>query len=133
MTAANSAIILDIFIFLFGLVISGSGALMLAIARKLIRGEISRKRYMGIGFKIKEAFASDEAWYRINRDGAKLMVVPSLAFVACGVLLALCPFFFPSLRDILLVITFACIIMMILVLAGYVIWVRRSEPGRKAA
>ncbi len=69
--AATNGIFMGIIIAINGLVLIGVGLLLYRVAGELVRGEISRKNYMGRGFKIKEAFASDEAWYRINREGGK--------------------------------------------------------------
>jgi hypothetical protein len=118
---------------IFGLFISGAGLLMLVVSRKLIRCEISRKGYMGIGIKIKEAFASDEAWYRINREGGKLMIIPSLAYVVIGILIALCPFILPGSRETVVIAGLAGVVVVMFPLFGYVIWVRRNEPRRKMA
>lgn len=132
-TAANSDIIVSIIMVIFGLILTLMGLLMLVVARQLIKGEISRKNYMGRGIKIKEAFASDEAWYRINRGGGKLMIFPSLALMALGVLLVLCPFIFPGSVKAVVIIALVCIVITALPLFGYVIWVKHTEPKRKAA
>jgi len=124
---------MNIIMVIFGLIIIGAGLLMLVVSRKLIRCEISRQRYMGIGIKIKEAFASDEAWYRINRGGGKLMIIPSLAYVVIGILIALCLFILPGCRETIVIAGLAGVVVAQFPLFGYVIWVRRNEPRRKMA
>ncbi|HEY3272881.1 MAG TPA: SdpI family protein, partial [Methanocella sp.] len=112
MAATDSDMIMSAIMVIFGLIISGAGLLMLVTARKLVRGEISRKGYMGRGIKIKEALASDEAWYRINREGGRLMIVPSEALMVCGIALALGPFIAPSLEEAIFVVTISWILLM---------------------
>jgi VIT1/CCC1 family predicted Fe2+/Mn2+ transporter len=131
MAATNSDIIMNIVIVIFGLIIIGARLLMLVVSRKLIRCEISRQRYMGIGIRIKEAFASDEAWYRINRGGGKLMIIPSLAYVVIGALIALCPFILHGYRETIVIAGLVGVVAVMFLLFGYVIWVQRNEPGRK--
>jgi hypothetical protein len=133
MALANAEIIMDAIMVIYGAIILLIGVLMLVVSFLLIKGRISRKGNMGIGFRTREAKASDEAWYRINRDGGKLMILPSLAFMASGLLLVLCPFLAPGLRDAVVLVVLACAIVTALLLGGYVLWVRRNEPGRKAA
>jgi hypothetical protein len=111
---------------IYGTVISLPGLLMLIVSYLLIKGRVSRKRNMGTGIRTREAYASDEAWYRINREGGKLMIIPSAGFVACGLLLVISPFIAPGLREAGTVAILACAIGTVLLLGGYVIWVRRD-------
>ena len=122
-----------------GLVIIGVGLFVSRVAGELVRGEISRKNYNGRGFKIKEAFASDEAWYRINREGGKRMILSSKLLVVIGVLMALfgvlmaiCDF--PRLFSILIFnAAFVAVILVMLVPScWYVIQVKRDERKRRA-
>ena len=116
-----------------GLIILGPGLLSFAVARQLIRSEISRKGYRGRGIKIREAFASDEAWYRINRGGGKLLLIPSLAFIALGLGMIACALLRPGWILAVLIAGIACILVSCLPLFGYVIWVKHTEPKRKPA
>ena len=123
-----------------GLIIVGAGWVSLVVAGKLVRGEVSRKNNMGMGFKIKEAYASDEAWYRINRDGGKQMILPSKAVIALGVLMVLYGVLMIPCRFVIhtsfLVFNILMVVMMLIILVpafGYWIWVRRNERKRKAA
>ena len=130
-TVTHSDLVIRILLVFFGLIFICSGLLSLSVARQLIRGEISRKEYMGRGIKIKEALASDEAWYRINRGGGKAMIIPSLAFIAMGLITIACAFLYPS--AIILVAWIPFILVSFLPLFGYVIWVKRTETKRKTA
>jgi hypothetical protein len=131
MEVSNPTIIVNIIAAIFGLIIFCVGLLMLLVSYLLIKGKISRKRNMGIGFRIEEAYASDEAWYRINRGGGKLMIIPSLAYVVIGILIALCPFILPGYRETIVIAGLVGVIVVMFPLFGYVIWVQRNEPRRK--
>ncbi len=133
MVTVYSDIIFRITMVICGLIIICPGLLILSVARKLIRGEISRKNYMGRGIKIKEAFASDEAWHRINRGGGKLLIIPALAFIAMGLSVIACALLYPGGITAIFVAGMACVLVSLLPLFGYVIWVKRTEPKRKAA
>jgi membrane protein implicated in regulation of membrane protease activity len=140
MATTNAEIIFNVAIAVSGLIFAALGLVMYYMSRKLVRGEVSRKNNMGIGFKIKEAYASDEAWYRINRGGGKLMILPSLTLAALGVLMALfgvlMAFFGFAFHFSLLVsiVVMVAIVLIVLVPScGYWIWVRRNERKRKAA
>jgi|AGTN01.2.fsa_nt_gi hypothetical protein len=123
-----------------GLIFIGIGLALHRLAGKLVRGQISRKNYMGRGFKIKEALASDEAWYRINREGGKQMILPSLIVVALGMLMALFGVLlaiFEFLSDTSLLIYYIAMAVAVLVMVvppiRYVIWIKRNERKNKAA
>ena len=140
MATTNADIIIGVILAINGLVLIGVGLVLYHVAGKLVRGEVSRKNNMGIGFKIKEAYASDEAWYRINREGGKRMIRPSLAVTALGVLVALfgvlmALFGFASHTSLLIYDIAMVVILLVLLVpsCGYVIWVKRNERKRKAA
>ena len=123
-----------------GLVFVGAGWVMLVVAGKLVRGEVSRKSNMGMGFRIKEVYASDEAWYRINREGGKQMILPAKAVIALGVLMVLYGALTIPLRFVIhtsfLVFNVIIVVILLVILVpsvGYWLWVRRNERKRKAA
>lgn len=123
-----------------GLVLVGAGWVLLVVSRKLIRGEVSRKNNMGMGFKITEAYASDEAWYRINREGGKKMILPSKLVIALGVLMALygvliIPFRFVFQTSFLVFNVVMVVILLVILVpsCGYTIWVKRNERKKKVA
>ena len=60
----------------------GLGLLLVALAIPLILGRVKPNRAYGI--RISAAFASEEAWYRINRQGGFCMVGFGLAQVLLG-------------------------------------------------
>ena len=61
------------------------------------------------------------------------MIIPSLAFIAMGLSMIACAILYPGGIVALLVTGVACIIVSCLPLFGYVIWIKRTEPKRKAA
>ncbi len=138
MATINTEIVLNVLIVACGLSIIGAGWAWLVIGGKLARGEIPRKN-MGIGFKIKEAYASDEAWYRINREGGKQMILSSKALAAPGALMVLfgivVALFGFELRFMFLVPAVALVAIFLILLVPscwYVIRVKRNERKRKA-
>jgi hypothetical protein len=56
-----------------------SGLLMAALALPLLRGSIGRNAWYGI--RTPASMASDEAWYAINRQGARPLIFCGLATV----------------------------------------------------
>ena len=140
MTTIDAEIVLSVAMVINGLVLIGAGWVMLVVSGKLVRGEVSRKNNMGIGFKIKEAYASDEAWYRINREGGKQMILPSKAVIALGALMALygvliipCQFVFQTSFLVFNIVMVVVVLAILVPAIGYWIWVRRNERKRKAA
>jgi membrane protein implicated in regulation of membrane protease activity len=133
MATANADIIFNVALAINGLIFVAIGLVLYYVSRKLIQGKVGRKNNMGIGFKIKEAYASDEAWYRINREGGKLMIAPSLALIALGVLMVLCGILFHISLLVFNIAIVVSLLVIVLPLFGYWIWVRRNERKRKAA
>lgn len=127
MAISDPTIIVNVIAAIFGLIISLIGLLMLTVSYLLIKGRISRSRNMGIGFRIKEAYASDEAWYHINREGGKLMILPSLAQIACGLFIIYAAFDVPWLLTAVILIAIALAIAGSLILLGYVKRVSQNE------
>ena len=62
-----------------------AGAALVGIAVPLLRGRIPPNHWYGI--RIRAAFASDEAWYRINRHGGKSFACLGVATALTGVLI----------------------------------------------
>jgi hypothetical protein len=54
----------------------------------LPRGSVGRNNYYGsrYGFRYAKAYASDDAWLRINRYGARQQKIWSLPIIAAGLL-----------------------------------------------
>ena len=64
------------------------GVLVILLALPLYRGKVGRNWVYGVRFRA--SFASDEAWYAINRYGARqLMLWSSLLVILGGVVLLL--------------------------------------------
>ena len=59
-----------------------AGLLTVALAIPLLQGRIGRNALYGVRFR--QCFQSDEAWFAINRYGAKRMLVWALPMVASG-------------------------------------------------
>jgi hypothetical protein len=68
----------------FGFGYLGMGLLFVALAVPLIRGRVRPNVWYGI--RIRAAFASEEAWYRINRHGGKSLLVLGCTIAAIGIL-----------------------------------------------
>ena len=66
------------------LTFSGVGLLFVALAIPLIRGKVRPNRAYGV--RIPAAFASEEAWYRINRHGGFCLLGFGLANLLLGCL-----------------------------------------------
>src|SRR5512141_3345449 len=68
----------------FGLGFLGLGLFFVAIAIPLIQGRVKPNDWYGI--RIPAAFASEEAWYRINRHGGKSVLGMGVAVAVLGAL-----------------------------------------------
>jgi SdpI/YfhL protein family len=65
------------------------GLLTIALAIPLFQGRVGRNALYGVRFR--QCFQSDDAWFAINRYGAKRMMVWALPMVASGALAFLIP------------------------------------------
>lgn len=65
------------------------GALIIALSIPLLWGKIGMNRWYGMRFK--KSFESKENWYKINRYGAKRMMVWSAVIIAIGMMTLLVP------------------------------------------
>lgn len=130
--ASSDLMIFNIIMAIMGLIIFIVGVYLLNVLIKLINGRIKRDERMGRGFKIKEALVSDEAWYKINRDGAKLMILPTLLLMACGIFLVIIPLVFSSLLEAVFIFTMACVLLLGAVSVGYAISVKRNAAHGKS-
>lgn len=66
-----------------------TGVILVALCIPLVRGHIPRNSWYGI--RLPQSFASDDAWYAINRFGAKRMIVWAIPLILVG----LVSFFLP--------------------------------------
>src|SRR6476660_6499302 len=78
----------------------GTGLLLIAICVPLLRGSIRRNRFYG--FRLRRSFESEEDWQRINRYGARWMIIWSIILI--GIVIAT---FFIPLRDSITVLIWA--------------------------
>jgi hypothetical protein len=76
------------------------GLLTIGLAIPLLQGNIGRNALYGVRFR--QSFQSEEAWFAINRYGAKRMIIWALPVIAIGV--ATLPF--PLQRHPLLALLF---------------------------
>ena len=60
-----------------------SGLITIAISIPLLLGKVKRNTYYGV--RSAAGFESDEVWFRINRYGAKRLIVWSMPVLAVGV------------------------------------------------
>jgi hypothetical protein len=67
---------------LFGAILLGCGLMLFLMAIPLLRGSVGRNNYYS--FRYARAYASDDAWRRINRYGARQRMIWSLPIIAAG-------------------------------------------------
>ena len=60
-----------------------SGLLCLALAIPLARGRVPRNAFYGVRFP--QSFASDDAWFAINRFGGQRLVLWSIPIILVGI------------------------------------------------
>jgi SdpI/YfhL protein family len=66
-----------------------TGLLIIGLAIPLVRGRIGRNGWYGI--RLPESFRSDEAWYAINRFGAKRMIAWAIPLIFVGLVSVFLP------------------------------------------
>ena len=66
-----------------------TGGIVLLLALPLLRGSIKPNHLYGVRFA--QAFASDQAWYEINRYGARRLIFWSIPVVLLGVVAIFLP------------------------------------------
>jgi len=95
---------------LFGAILLGFGLILFLMAIPLLRGSVGRNNYYG--FRYAKAYASDDAWRRINRYGARQQMIWSLPIIAAGLLAFWLPLDEqPLLLYPLLAVILACILI----------------------
>ena len=60
-----------------------TGLLLIGLCIPLARGRVGPNRWYGV--RLRQSFQSDEAWYDINRYGAKRLIVWSTPLVVVGI------------------------------------------------
>ncbi|RYX84554.1 SdpI family protein [bacterium] len=86
------------------------GLLTIALCVPLLQGKIKRNAFYGI--RTPKAFESDELWFKINRYGARQMIMWSAAMVGLGVV----TLFFPSADKDLLGMIFGLVVVVSLII-----------------
>ena len=65
------------------------GLITIGLAIPLLQGKVGRNALYGVRFK--QSFQSDDAWFAINRYGAKRMMIWALPMVVTGIATLLVP------------------------------------------
>ncbi|MHB1000167.1 MAG: SdpI family protein [Armatimonadota bacterium] len=73
-----------------GLEIISMAVIMFLLMIPMYKGSVGPNNYMG--FRIKKSFESDELWYKINKYGARQMMIWSAALVIIGIASFFIPF-----------------------------------------
>ena len=60
-----------------------TGLIAIAVCIPLAQGRVGRNRFYGI--RLSQSFRSDDAWFAINRYGARRMIVWSLPLILLGI------------------------------------------------
>ena len=68
---------------LLGIVNTSTAALCIIVGIPLLRGKVKMNRWYGVRFK--KSFVSEENWYKINRYGAKQLIIWSIPLFLLGV------------------------------------------------
>jgi hypothetical protein len=68
----------------------GAGLVFILISLPLLKGKIPMNYFYGM--RIRRAFESDENWYRINRYGARQLILWSIPVILTGVAALFIPF-----------------------------------------
>jgi hypothetical protein len=89
----------------------GLGLFFIALSIPLLKGHVKMNRVYGI--RVRKAFESDERWYKVNRYGAKQIIIWSLVLIANGIV----AFFIPIKGESDVPILFAVL------LAPALIWI----------
>lgn len=74
---------------LVGTVLIGSGVLFTLLSIPLLKGKVGMNRIYGVRFR--QSCASDEMWYRLNRYGARQLILWSVPLVLLGIVVVFIP------------------------------------------
>ncbi|MGA3065683.1 MAG: SdpI family protein [Tepidisphaeraceae bacterium] len=80
---------MDVVAIIIGVSCLGIAAGLIGISIPLVQGKVRPNRFYGV--RLKASFASDEAWYAINRFGGQQLIFWSGPIIAIG----LAAFFLP--------------------------------------
>jgi ABC-type phosphate transport system permease subunit len=99
-----------------------TGLLLIVICAPLLRGSIGRNQ--AYGFRFRRSFQTEEDWQRINRYGARWMIIWSIILIGIGI----AAFFLP-IRDSITVIVWTAgpvtIVPLIVIIQTYIYANRR--------
>lgn len=74
---------------LVGAILLGCGVLFTLLSIPLLKGKIGMNRIYGVRFR--QSFQSDEMWYRLNRYGARQLILWSVPLVVLGLVVFFIP------------------------------------------
>ena len=99
-----------------GLALVLSGALIIAVCLPLLKGQIKPNALYGV--RMAKSFESDENWFKMNRYGAKQMMLWAGATIAVG----LVAFFLPLQGNPVLAIVTAIVPVLFMLVAAFQIY-----------
>jgi uncharacterized membrane protein len=85
-----------------------TASVIIALCIPLARGKIPPNRYYGMRFP--ESFASDDAWYAINRYGGRLMIIWAIPILILGIAVLFLPIT-PQIAPLLVPVVLAMVLI----------------------
>ena len=98
---------------ILGITCVSSAALFVVLSVALLQGNVKMNRWYG--FRIKKAFSSEENWYKINRYGARRVMLWSAPLFLAGVVALCLPFGSADHVNLPLVLAFASAPLVVLI------------------
>lgn len=92
-----------------------AGILFILMSIPLYREKVEMNYFYGVRFK--KSFESEENWYKINKYGAKRLILWSIPLLVCGVFVLFLP---PLNEPIKLIFICAPLIILIPVIESYI-------------
>jgi uncharacterized membrane protein len=99
-----------------------TGSVLAILAIPLIRGQVSMNYWYGV--RVKRSYESDELWYKINRQGGKLLLVGGVIVASLGAMALSLDL--EGHTGLLILFSFAPLVVMIAVAVGSVWYARRA-------
>lgn len=98
---------------ILGLTLIATALIVATVCVPLLKGRIKMNPVYGM--RLPKSFESEEAWYAINRYGARRFIIWSIALMAIGVMC----FFVPFGKNTLTVFAFSPLVYLIAALETY--------------
>lgn len=112
---------------ILGFLSIGYGFLFMGISIPLLRGSFPRNSLYG--FRFRQSFESEEAWQRINRYGARRMILWSLVILVLG----LGTFFLPLGESVILIVIVAVVPPMVILIPVIEAYRYAQRQGRDSS